>query len=126
MNGTGDAKIAKLFINSELVVNVQSTDNAFNLNTEGHGDITSHNVLWHSSGKHEYSANVEVELQPGAKKFDPATFDENNPVDLLVMEANCNIRYLQGVVKEGSVSNAKDQTGKLKFTLHQFKDRIFE
>lgn len=126
MAGTGDGKRAILILNSKRVVNCIAFDDKFNPNSEGHSDITTDKVLWHSSGKKEYEVNVEVEVEPGSEPFHPSEINENNPADLVIIDARERRRYVQGVLMEESYSFKEKETEKHSFRLGHFKDRVFE
>lgn len=126
MAGTGDGKKAILILNSKRVINCIAFDTKFNPNSEGHSDIASDRVLWHSSGRKEWEVNVEVEIEPGTEPFYPSQIDENNPADLVVIDARERYRYAQGVLMEEARSFKEKETMKHSFRLGHFKDQVYE
>lgn len=123
---TGESKKAVLILNNKRVINVQSFDEKYNPNAEGHSSIESDRVQWHSTGLKDYSVDVEIEIQEGTEPFHPADIDENNPADLLIIDARENRRYVQGITSDEGYSYKKHETMKHKFTLSHFKDRVPE
>lgn len=129
-SGTGQAKIAKLSIRDKdghlQVINCTAYDEKYNPNAEGHSDIGTDRVKWHSSGLKEWTVDVEVEIQPGMRLIHPHEINENNPADLLIIGPAENRRYVQGVVTDEGYSFKEKETEKLKFTLGLFKNRVIE
>lgn len=125
-SGTGQSKIAKLYLASGRVINVQSFEEKYNPNAEGHSSIDTDRVIWHTTALKEWSVDVEIEIQEGTDPLHPSEIDENNPADLLIIDARENRRYVQGILTDESYSSKKQETMKHKFTLGHFKDRVFE
>lgn len=125
-SGTGRARIARLYLSNGLVVNCKAFDEKYKPNAEGHSDITTDRVLWHSTGLKEWTVDVEVEIQPGQKPIHPADIDENNPADLLIVGTIENRRYIQGLTTDAGISFKDKDTEKLKFTIGHFKDCVPE
>lgn len=126
MAGTGEAKKAILIMGSKRQINVKAYDEKYNPNAEGHSDITTDKVLWHTTGLKEYSVDVEMEVEPGSDPVHPSDFDQNNPVDLVIIDARERRRYVQGICTDEGYSFKEKETEKHTFTLGLFKDRIFE
>ena len=87
-----------------------------------HRATDSHNVKSHSLGDKKYKVDLEWDKKSVGADFDPSAFDANNPVDVVIVEPQRRLRFVQGVKTALSAGMKVSDKWTGRCTLGEFKD----